>query len=137
MVSPRGEELLSYLIGLGPVGTPVRLDHRHVLADLGIRRTTMLGFVAKLITKDLVERCGSSMYVVKDRTILDRPRVKAKRKPQGPRAKKPRVVANVHYEPRDPIWPPKLDRRDLTAFVCGDPLPERSALSRRFPGAPA
>ena len=29
------------------------------------------------------------------------------------------------------IQPPKRDERDLTAKVCGDPLPGRSALDRR------
>lgn len=133
MLSPRGEELLSYLIGLAPVGRPVKLVHEHVWADLGIKRTHMLMLVQELITKDVVTRCAPSVYRVANRTILDFKRAKVRKKAQQPATKKPRLFAHIERRDEDysPVWPPKFDRRSLTAFICGDPLPERSALARR------
>lgn len=34
-LGPRQEELLSYLIGLGPVGTPIEVDAKILMRDLG------------------------------------------------------------------------------------------------------
>lgn len=61
MLGPRQEELLSYMQGLAPVGEPIEVPIRHVMADLQFRcRATFYQRLNQLIQHRLVRRiaCG-------------------------------------------------------------------------------
>lgn len=76
-IGPRSEELLSYLIGLAPVGTEFILHLPTVMADLEFtNKTTFYNRLTPLINKGLVKKSGSSrigkysLYVVSNRNGL-------------------------------------------------------------------
>jgi len=59
----RQEELLSYLTGLGPVGSPVEISRDVLEADLGFQsRYAFYSVLNRLIAKGFVRRVCTSLY---------------------------------------------------------------------------
>ena len=135
---PRSEEMLSYITGLGPVGTAVEPKYEWLFADLGyktraaphhvINELIDLGF----LRKDFVGQGSPGVF-----TVLRRLEgyVKPKPKPRPkPVVSMPRAEHRTNSEREDAkarmAEIPRYDRRSLTGMIFGDPLPERSALAR-------
>lgn len=126
MVKPRAEELWSYLIGLAPVGQTVSLGG-HLSEDLNMKRTFVAVCATELVNAGVIKRTGPGLCIVLQRIG---PMREKRRKPvDDSPVLHPRVTESS--EPRNPILPPPLDTRDMTARMFGDPLPGRSALDRR------
>ena len=64
-LTPREEELLSYLTGLGPVGQWVYGARAWIYADLGLgHRSRLAQLVAALVKKRLIRAWGREHYLV-------------------------------------------------------------------------
>lgn len=64
-MTPRAEELLSYLIGLGPVGETVFADPKWIAADLGIdKRPHRAQLYARLVRAGCVRRLSPHVFIV-------------------------------------------------------------------------
>lgn len=58
-LGPRQEEVLSYLIGLAPIGTPVEISRRTLMLDLGFNNPQpYYQAMAKLIAYGFIRRIG-------------------------------------------------------------------------------
>ena len=67
-LTPREEELLSYLTGLGPVGQWVYGARAWIYADLGLgHRSRLAQLVAALVRKRLIRAWGREHYLVLQR----------------------------------------------------------------------
>ena len=70
VITERQEFVLSYLVGLGPVGTEVCCTNRQIEDDLGMSHWNFLKFMRKLIWKGAVKvsqpgrACNPTWYVV-------------------------------------------------------------------------
>lgn len=133
-LTPRTEEFLSYLQGLAPCGETFEVP-QDWFRDIGVKsRVHFYRYLNALIESGHVKRCepgcGRSTGVLK---VVRRLEERRKRPAEidlavaGARAfrgaAKEEIAARVAEIP--------LDTRGLTARICGDPLPGRSALDQR------
>lgn len=73
--------------------------------------------------EDIAEALGRSTRNIRERC-------RALRFGKGGKAWRKPPTNLVREEERNPVWPPQ-DTRDLTGYLCGDPLPGRSAFDRK------
>lgn len=55
IITERQAEVLSYLVGLAPVGQPISVNHKTIKADLGMEHGLFYCFVRRLKNKAAVE----------------------------------------------------------------------------------
>lgn len=131
-MTPRAEELWSYLIGLGPVGSTVRADPAWLAEDLLITTRVFRSYLyAQLVKAGCIQKVSPHVSIV------------LKRIPALPDAPKPEPEPETPHVDNYARWKPSCDdiaarlaeipadTRGLTGRVCGDPLPGRSAYDRR------
>lgn len=137
---PRSEEMLSYLTGLGPVGTGVEPKYEWLFADLGYKtRAAPYHVINELIKLGHIVRNFSGSKSPGVFTVLRRLEKVSSPEPEPATedAQTPATIVNrAAYKPsKEDIAArlseiPRYDRRSLTGMIFGDPLPERSALAR-------
>lgn len=143
MLSRPAEVLLSYLTGLGPVGTNIEVRRADLLADLGYRqKNSFYRILNEVIAAGCVAKlaCGSvgstDLLVVKKRLedLAERQPIKVAVVAES--ASEGRVFYSRAAQDR-PDTVPKVpkDTRGLTAKYFGDPIFVRSALGRKLAGA--
>ena len=66
-MTPRAEELHSYMTGLGPVGSPVVLRRKEAAEDLKMFGTLVSQRLRELLDAGVVTRIGTSLFVVNAR----------------------------------------------------------------------
>lgn len=149
-MTPRSKELLSYLIGLGPVGEPVHADPRLLAEDLGLhKRPHRVQLLSRLVRCGAVKRLGGDIFIVLKRVPPEKDWeyvLKKNKKPKEWDYFDPEYMSENKMEQirrGQEGWERKRrefeeamasiprDTRDLTARLMGDPLPTRSALDRK------
>lgn len=143
-MTPRAEEVWSYLIDRKPFGEAIRID-RNMIADLAFKnQTDIYRYINQLIRAGCIKRVSDNQYVVlarmgatlrekPARAIVERPApkpaIKREKRVQAEfKATKLEAAARLAEIPR-------FDTRSLTGRIAGDPLPERSALAKRLVSA--
>ena len=64
-ITPKGEEVLSYFIGLAPVGDEFILNRKHMKEDLGFgHRSAMSHMIRNLIWLGYIRRTARSQFMV-------------------------------------------------------------------------
>jgi len=154
-MTPRAKELLSWLIGLGPVGEPVHANPEWIAEDLGIRkRPHRVQLISRLVREKAVKRLGGDVLIVLKRIPAEKDwEVCLKKVPVLDEAEEIEIAAKQTKKPfnetrighilrgralyeakreefRRALESVPADTRDLTARLCGDPLPGRSAYDR-------
>lgn len=141
MLSPRAEELLSYITGLGRVGTALPVPIEWVKEDLpGFHhKNSFYLFVKELIDAGCVRREGVGQYVVLRRlenipTVYRCPVPEKEVENSRNECAEFAISKQVRADALARIAEIPDDTRSLTGRICGDPLPGRSALDRRRAG---
>lgn len=136
-MTPRAEELWSYLIGLGEVGKPVYVSPEWLAEDMALRgRTHRTMLFSSLVAAGCIKRISSDVVIVLKRipasatkplTAPDHP----VRPRTGPRLTTVQSKSDCRAKLEE-FWRVidqiPVDTRDLTGRLMGDPIFERSSL---------
>lgn len=133
-MTPRAQEVWSYCIGLGPVGKPVLITHQMRAADLKLKGRANWSRIAKILIEDgCIQRMSCDLVIVLKRIPAEpEPEpvemdIPAPHLNSGHWCERPKIIQDWERLAREI----PEDTRDLTARMFGDPMPGRSALSRR------
>ena len=133
-MTPRAQEVHSYLIGLGPVGKPVLITREMLATDLNIKGAANWCRIVKILIEDgCIQRVSSEVMIVLKRIPAEpepEPKeedISAPHLNSGHWCERPKIIQDWERLAREILE----DTRDLTARLFGDPVWGRSALARR------
>lgn len=139
-MTPRAEELLSYMIGLAPIGRAVVLDRHHLAADLGIMtRQSKANLILELVRAGVIRRGGPNLYQVIKRigAVQQRALVDEEAPAKHRRQAQEHAINAARHDAYARLAEIPRDTRSPAQRLMGEPIFERSALAHHAGKNPA